>query len=104
MVESLLTTQVFLGFQHYIVFNSYNLVRVPRRLRSPCPSHRSRTAQRFQVPRPALSEFLQLGFTKHPFQRTIPLRLHEDLREAQLPSNTGNTMPMPLRSSLLPSS
>ena len=28
-------------------------------------------------------------FTKHPFQRTVPLRLHEDLPEAQTPSNTG---------------
>ena len=34
------------------------------------------------------SEFLQLCFTEHPF----PLRLHEDLREAQTSSNTGNSM------------
>ena len=36
------------------------------------------------------SEFLQLCFTKHPFRCTVPPRLHEDLREAQTPSNTGN--------------
>ena len=40
----------------------------------------------------SISEFLQLCFTKHPFRRTVPLRLHEDLREAQTPSNTGNAM------------
>ena len=123
---------VFLGSQHDIVFNSCNLVRVPRRLRSPCPSHRSRTAQRLQVPRPARSrhsvllshtfrwallamsehrrghcalclpttadastqlsipEFLQLCFTKHPFRRTVPLQLHEDLTDAQCPSDSVN--------------
>ena len=31
-------------------------------------------------------------FSKHPFRRTVPLRLHEDLRKAQTPSNTGNAM------------
>ena len=100
----------------------YNLVRVPRRLRSPCHSHRSRTAQRHQVPCPARSrrsvrlslifrwasthhattagasaqlsipEFPLLCFTKHSFRRTVPLRIHEDLREAQTPSNTGNAI------------
>ena len=33
-----LASRVFLGSQHYIVSNSYKLVRAPRRLRSPCPS------------------------------------------------------------------
>ena len=129
--------QVFPGSQLYTVFNSYNLVRVPRRLHSPCHSHRSRTSQRHQVQRPtrsrhsvllslifrwaslvmsvhtvslcsvpsthhastadaspqlSTSEFLQLCFTKHTFLRTVPLRLHEDLCEAQTPSNTGNAM------------
>ena len=65
---------------------------VPRRLRSPCPSHRSRTTQRQQAPCPArsrhsalfwISEFLQLCVTKHPSRRTVPLRIHVDLREAQ---------------------
>ena len=32
-----------------------NLVRVPRRLQSPCHSHKSRTSQRHQVPRPTRS-------------------------------------------------
>ena len=117
--------------------SGYNLVRVPRRLHSPCHSHRSRTAQRHQVPpnsQPSLSsiishfpvgltrdvrtqtvslctvpsthhatkadastqlsisECLQLCHTKHPFRRTVPLRLHEDPREAQTASNTGNEM------------
>ena len=123
---------VFLGSQHDIVFNSCNLVRVSRRLRSPCPSHRGRTAQRLQVPRPARSrhsvllshtfrwalvamsehrrghcalclpttadastqlsipEFLQLCFTKHPFRRTAALQLHEDLSDAQCPSDSVN--------------
>ena len=40
----------------------------------------------------SILEFLHLCFTKHPFRRTVPLRLHEDLREAQTPSNTGNSM------------
>ena len=31
----------------------------------------------------SISEFLQLCFTKHPFRRTVPLRMHEDPREAQ---------------------
>ena len=38
----------------------------------------------------SISEFLQLCFTKHPFRRTVPL--HEDLREAQTPNNTGTAM------------
>ena len=140
---------VFLGSQHDIVFNSCNLVRVSRRLRSPCPSHRGRTAQRLQVPRPARSrhsvllshtfrwalvamsehrrghcalclpttadastqlsipEFLQLCFTKHPFRRTAALQLHEDLSDAQCPSDSVNRRETPLlmppRSSPLPS-
>ena len=31
----------------------------------------------------SISEILQLCFTKHPFRRTVPPRIHEDLREAQ---------------------
>ena len=57
---------------------------------SPCHSHRSRTAQRHQATQLSISEFPQLCFTKHPFPRTVPLQLHEDFREAQTPSNTGN--------------
>ena len=34
----------------------------------------------------SISEFLQLCFTKHPLRRTVPLRIHEDLREAQTPA------------------
>ena len=56
-----LATQVFLGSQHYIVSNSYKLARVPRRLRSPSPSHRSRTAQRLQAPCPARSRHSALS-------------------------------------------
>ena len=48
MMGITLAPLVFLGSQHDIVFNSYNLVRVPRRLRSPCPSHRSRTHSAFR--------------------------------------------------------
>ena len=40
----------------------------------------------------SILEFLHLCFTKHPFLRTVPLRLHEGLREAQTTSNTGNSM------------
>ena len=50
-----LATRAFLGSQHYSVTNSYKLESVPRRLRSPCPSHRSRTAQRLQAPCPHCS-------------------------------------------------
>ena len=39
-----------------------------------------------------ISEFLQLCLTKHFFRSTVPLRLHEDFREAQTSSNTGNAM------------
>ena len=132
-----LASRVFPGSQHCSVFNSFNLVRVPRRLHSPCHSHRSRTDTTPSGPalssQPSLSsivshfpvgltrdvrtqtvslcsvpsthhattadastqlpisDFLQLCFTKYPFWRTVPLRLHEDLREAQkTPSNTGN--------------
>ena len=133
-----LVTRVF-GSQLYIVSNSYKLVRVPRRLSSPGPSHRIRKGQRLRAPCPArsrhsalsahkfwrspqamfahrwghcalclphthaatadastqlsISEFLLLCFTKHTFRRTVPLRIHEDLREAQTPSNTGDTVP-----------
>ena len=41
----------------------------------------------------AISEFLQLCFTEHPFWRTVPLHIHQDLREAQTPSHSGNTIP-----------
>ena len=41
----------------------------------------------------SISEFLQLCLTKHPFRGTVPLRLREDLREAQTPNSTDNTMP-----------
>ena len=37
-----------------------------------------------------ISKLLQLCFTKHPFRRTVPLQLHEELRDAQFPSNSGN--------------
>ena len=50
-----LATQAFPGSQHCIVLNNFILVRVPRRLHSPCHSHRSRTAQRHQVPSPTRS-------------------------------------------------
>ena len=87
-------------YQHYSVTNSYKLESVPRRLRSPCPSHRSRTAQRLQTPCPHCSRHSApsahkfwrahkrcphtdgatvLRFTKHPFRRRVPLRIHEDL-------------------------
>ena len=38
----------------------------------------------------SIPEFLQLCFTKHPFRRTVPLQLHEDLSDAQCPSDSGN--------------
>ena len=116
-------TRNSLALSTTIVFNSCNLVRVPRRLHSPCHSHRSRTAPRHQVPRPArsLHSALSSGFTRdvrtqtvplcsvpsthhattadastklsildfcscvlqNTFRRTVPLRLHEDFREAQ---------------------
>ena len=41
----------------------------------------------------SISEFLQLCFIKHPFWQTVPLHIHEDLREAQTPSHPGNTIP-----------
>ena len=132
-----LARQVFPGSQHYIVFNSCNLVRGLRRLQplsltqelnvstpsgsAPNPqsslssivSHfplgltrdvRTQTVSLCSVPSThhattadastelSISEFLQLCFTKHPFRRTVSLRLHEDLREAQTPSHTGNSM------------
>ena len=49
-----LTTRVS-GPQHYIVSNSYKLVRAPRRLCSHWPPHWSPVAQRLQAPCPANS-------------------------------------------------
>ena len=101
MVESRLLHGNSLASQHYSVTNRYKLESVPRRLRSPCPSHKSRTAQRFQTPVPTLQSPLGLHqltssggphkrcphtdgatvlcFTKHPFRRRVPLLIHEDL-------------------------
>ena len=45
------------------------------------PTHHASTAD--ASTQLSISEFLQLCFTKHPFWRTVPLRIHEDLREAQ---------------------
>ena len=38
----------------------------------------------------SISEFLRLCFTKHPSRRTVPLQFHEDLSDANCPSNSGN--------------
>ena len=38
----------------------------------------------------SISEFLQLCFTKHPFRRTVPLELLEDLSNAHGSSNRSN--------------
>ena len=45
------------GSQHHIVSNSYKLVRAPRRLSSPCPSHRSRTAHCSRHSAPSAHKF-----------------------------------------------
>ena len=70
-----LATQVFHGSQHYIVFNSYNLVRVPRRLHSPCHSHRCRTTQRHQIPRLARSRQSVLLSLIFRWARNSPCRV-----------------------------
>ena len=80
MVESLLLHRYPFGSQLYIVFNTFNLVRVPRRLPGPCHSHRSRTAQRHQVPRPSSQPSLScivshftLDLTRDVRTQTVPL-------------------------------
>ena len=50
-----LATQASPGSQLCIAFNSYNLVRVPRPLPSPCVLHWTRTPLRHQVSRPTRS-------------------------------------------------
>ena len=74
-----LASRVFPGSQHCSVFNSFNLVRVPRRLHSPCHSHRSRTTQRHQVPRSARSRhsvLLSLIFRWASLAMSVHRRCH----------------------------
>ena len=67
--HSCCTGSPFPDSQHYIVFNSYNLVRVSRRLHSPCHSHRSRAraAQRYTA---AASR--SRGSSSHELSPTYP--------------------------------
>ena len=79
-----LATREFLGSQHYIVSNSHKLVRAPRRLRSPCPSHRSRTAQRLQAPCPARSNHAALSSSQVPVGSTMFAEAATQLSFAEL--------------------
>ena len=55
MVEALLLHRYSLALSPTLSSTATNLVRVLRRLASPCHTHRSRTSQRHQVPRPTRS-------------------------------------------------
>ena len=76
-----------------LIFRCASLVMSVQRLRhcAPCLPHTTlpqHTPPRNSPPR----NFYSCVLLNAPFSRTVPLRLHEDLRKAQTPSNTGNAM------------
>ena len=95
-----LATQVIFGFEHKIVFNSYNLVRVPTSAtQTLCHSHGNRTTQRHQAPRPArschsvlLSLIFPVGLTRNVPTQTchcaLCLQQHTTLSPQMLPRNS----------------
>ena len=76
--------------RHNAIRSRAQLAAVTQPLCSASSAHHAATAD--ASTQLSISEFLQFCLTKHPFRRTVPLRVHDDLREAQTPSNTGNAM------------